>query len=165
MLVVRRSGGGKSAVYWAATLAHRDVGVGPTIVVSPLLVLMRDQVQAAQSIGIHAATANSSNRADWDVVFDRLDRDELDVLLVSPERLSHPQFLERAMPMLKSSGLLVIDEAHCISDCRFDFRADHQRIAGCCSHWSRTHPCSPRRPLRLPGLSNTSPNSSRPPRQ
>ena len=129
VLVVQATGWGKSAVYWAATLARRDVGAGPTIVVSPLLALMRDQVQAAESIGIHAATVNSSNRADWDVVFDRLDRDELDVLLVSPERLSHPQFQERAMPMLKSSGLLVIDEAHCISDWGFDFRPDYQRIA------------------------------------
>ncbi len=129
VLVVQATGWGKSAVYWAATLARRDAGAGPTIVVSPLLALMRDQVKAAEGIGIHAATVNSSNKSEWDVVFDRLDRDEIDVLLVSPERLSHPQFQERAMPVLKSSGLLVIDEAHCISDWGFDFRPDYQRIA------------------------------------
>ncbi|HPZ51144.1 MAG TPA: DEAD/DEAH box helicase, partial [Propionibacteriaceae bacterium] len=129
VLVVQATGWGKSAVYWAATLARRDAGAGPTIVISPLLALMRDQVTAAQSIGIQAATVNSSNKADWDVVFERLDRDEIDVLLVSPERLAHPQFRERAMPVLQSSGLLVIDEAHCISDWGFDFRPDYQRIA------------------------------------
>ena len=129
VLVVQATGWGKSAVYWAATLARRDVGAGPTIVISPLLALMRDQVEAARRIGIEAATVNSSNRADWDLVFERLDRDEIDVLLVSPERLSHPQFSKRAMPVLKSSGLLVIDEAHCISDWGFDFRPDYQRIA------------------------------------
>lgn len=129
VLVVQATGWGKSAVYWAATLARRDAGAGPTIVISPLLALMRDQVTAAESIGIQAATVNSSNKADWDVVFERLDRDEIDVLLVSPERLAHPQFRERAMPVLQSSGLLVIDEAHCISDWGFDFRPDYQRIA------------------------------------
>ena len=129
VLVVQATGWGKSAVYWAATLARRDAGAGPTIVVSPLLALMRDQVAAAEGIGIQAATVNSSNKTEWDAVFERLDRDEIDVLLVSPERLSHPQFQERAMPVLKSSGLLVIDEAHCISDWGFDFRPDYQRIA------------------------------------
>ncbi|MCU0298708.1 MAG: DEAD/DEAH box helicase [Candidatus Nanopelagicales bacterium] len=129
VLVVQATGWGKSAVYWAATLARRDVGAGPTIVISPLLALMRDQVEAARRIGIEAATVNSSNRSDWDLVFERLDGDEIDVLLVSPERLSHPQFSKRAMPVLKSSGLLVIDEAHCISDWGFDFRPDYQRIA------------------------------------
>ncbi len=129
VLVVQATGWGKSAVYWAATLARRDAGAGPTIVISPLLALMRDQVGAAQRIGINAATVNSSNKAEWDDVFERLDHDEIDVLLVSPERLAHPQFLERALPVLKSSGLLVIDEAHCISDWGFDFRPDYQRIA------------------------------------
>lgn len=129
VLVVQATGWGKSAVYWAATLARRDAGAGPTIVISPLLALMRDQVAAARDIGIQAATVNSSNKADWDDVFARLDRDEIDVLLVSPERLAHPQFRERAMPVLRASGLLVIDEAHCISDWGFDFRPDYQRIA------------------------------------
>lgn len=129
VLVVQATGWGKSAVYWAATLARRDAGAGPTIVVSPLLALMRDQVKSAEGIGIQAATVNSSNVGDWNEVFERLDRDEIDVLLVSPERLSHPKFRERAMPVLKSSGLLVIDEAHCISDWGFDFRPDYQRIA------------------------------------
>lgn len=129
VLVVQATGWGKSAVYWAATLARRDAGAGPTIVISPLLALMRDQVAAAERIGIAAATVNSSNKTDWEEVFERLDHGEIDVLLVSPERLAHPAFLERALPLLKSSGLLVIDEAHCISDWGFDFRPDYQRIA------------------------------------
>lgn len=140
VLVVQATGWGKSAVYWAATLARRDEGAGPTIVISPLLALMRDQVAAAERIGIKAATVNSSNRDDWDVIFDALARDAVDVLLVSPERLTHPDFLSRAMPALRSSGLLVIDEAHCISDWGFDFRPDYQRIAKLLVHLDASIP-------------------------
>lgn len=84
VLVVQATGWGKSAVYWAATLARRDEGAGPTIVISPLLALMRDQVAAAERVGIRAATVNSANRDDWDLIFDELARDAVDVLLVSP---------------------------------------------------------------------------------
>ena len=129
VLVVQATGWGKSAVYWAATSALRSTGAGPTLVVSPLLALMRDQVTAAQRSGLRAATINSTNLDEWDPIFASLDRDELDVLLVSPERLGNPRFAARLEELMSRVGLVVIDEAHCISDWGFDFRPDYQRLA------------------------------------
>jgi ATP-dependent DNA helicase RecQ len=129
VLVVQATGWGKSAVYWAATHAIRSTGAGPTLVVSPLLALMRDQVSAAERAGLKAATVNSTNIDDWDDVFERLDQDAIDVLLVSPERLGNPRFAARLGALLARVGLIVIDEAHCISDWGFDFRPDYQRLA------------------------------------
>ena len=129
VLVVQATGWGKSAVYWAATHAMRSAGSGPTLVVSPLLALMRDQVAAAERAGLKAATVNSTNIDDWDDVFQRLDDDAVDVLLVSPERLGNPRFAARLVQLLSRVGLIVIDEAHCISDWGFDFRPDYQRLA------------------------------------
>ncbi len=129
VLVVQATGWGKSAVYWAATHALRSTGAGPTLVVSPLLALMRDQVSAAERAGLKAATVNSTNTDDWDDVFQRLDADAIDVLLVSPERLGNPRFAARLGALLARVGLIVIDEAHCISDWGFDFRPDYQRLA------------------------------------
>ncbi|MEI7619378.1 MAG: RecQ family ATP-dependent DNA helicase [Actinomycetota bacterium] len=129
VLVVQATGWGKSAVYWAATSALRSVGAGPSLVVSPLLALMRDQVSAAQRAGLTAATVNSTNIDDWDPIFEALDNDELDVLLVSPERLGNPRFAARLDALMARVGLVVIDEAHCISDWGFDFRPDYQRLA------------------------------------
>ncbi len=129
VLVVQATGWGKSAVYWAATHAIRSAGAGPTLVVSPLLALMRDQVSAAERAGLKAATVNSTNIDDWDDVFQRLDADAIDVLLVSPERLGNPRFAARLGALLARVGLIVIDEAHCISDWGFDFRPDYQRLA------------------------------------
>ena len=129
VLVVQATGWGKSAVYWAATSALRSVGAGPSLVVSPLLALMRDQVSAAQRAGLRAATVNSTNIDDWDPIFAALDNDELDVLLVSPERLGNPRFAARLDALMARVGLVVIDEAHCISDWGFDFRPDYQRLA------------------------------------
>ena len=129
VLVVQATGWGKSAVYWAATHAIRSTGAGPTLVVSPLLALMRDQVSAAERAGLKAATVNSTNIDDWDEVFQRLDEDTIDVLLVSPERLGNPRFAARLGALLARVGLIVIDEAHCISDWGFDFRPDYQRLA------------------------------------
>lgn len=129
VLVVQATGWGKSAVYWAATHAIRSTGAGPTLVVSPLLALMRDQVSAAERAGLKAATVNSTNIEDWDEVFQRLDEDAIDVLLVSPERLGNPRFASRLGALLARVGLIVIDEAHCISDWGFDFRPDYQRLA------------------------------------
>lgn len=129
VLVVQATGWGKSAVYWAATHAMRSTGAGPTLVVSPLLALMRDQVSAAERAGLKAATVNSTNFDDWDEVFQRLDADAIDVLLVSPERLGNPRFAARLGALLARVGLIVIDEAHCISDWGFDFRPDYQRLA------------------------------------
>lgn len=129
VLVVQATGWGKSAVYWAATTALRAAGRGPTLVVSPLLALMRDQVTAAERAGLRAATVNSTNFDEWDRVFEALDADELDVLLVSPERLGNARFAARLDDLLARIGLVVIDEAHCISDWGFDFRPDYQRLA------------------------------------
>jgi ATP-dependent DNA helicase RecQ len=129
VLVVQATGWGKSAVYWAATAALRAEGGGPTLVVSPLLALMRDQVSAATRAGLRAATVNSTNLDDWDPIFAALDHDEIDVLLVSPERLGNPRFAARLDALMARVGLVVIDEAHCISDWGFDFRPDYQRLA------------------------------------
>jgi ATP-dependent DNA helicase RecQ len=130
VLVVQRTGWGKSAVYFIATRLLRDDGAGATLLISPLLALMRNQLLMAERAGVRAMTIHSQNTEEWDEIEAQVRGGAVDLLLVSPERLNHTRFRADVLPgLLRAVGLLVVDEAHCISDWGHDFRPDYRRIA------------------------------------
>ncbi|MBM3696116.1 MAG: RecQ family ATP-dependent DNA helicase [Actinobacteria bacterium] len=130
VLLVQRTGWGKSAVYFIATRLLRRRGGGPTVIVSPLIALMRNQVEMADRLGVNSRTVNSTNREEWEPVFDAIRGGMVDLLLISPERLNNPEFRSEVLPdLLRNLGLLVVDEVHCISDWGHDFRPDYRRLS------------------------------------
>jgi ATP-dependent DNA helicase RecQ len=117
ILVVQRTGWGKSAVYFIATRILRNRGLGPTLIVSPLLALMRNQIEMATRLGLRALTINSTNQHDWPALMRSIRAGEADAILISPERLANDQFVQDVLlPTADRLGLLVVDEVHCISD-------------------------------------------------
>lgn len=141
LLVLERTGWGKSSVYFISTKILRTQGKGPSIIISPLLALMRNQIESAERLGIKAATINSTNFDEWESVKASVLQDKIDTLLISPERLANEGFIEKVLfPIADRVGLFVVDEAHCISDWGHDFRPDYRRIVGILKQMPRGMP-------------------------
>lgn len=129
LLVIQKTGWGKSFVYFIATKLLREAGKGPVILVSPLLSLMRNQIEAATRMGVKAFSITHENDSQSDEIQSLMAQDKVDILIISPERLSNLDFKEKILNKYSAYfSMIVIDEAHCISDWGHDFRPDYRLI-------------------------------------